>query len=165
MKTLLILRHAKTQQDAPQGDWERRLTGRGERDSATMGRVIADLPAPPDAVVSSDAARARQTAEIVVETAGLSVQVTLEPRIYAAEWRTLLEVVRDLPARAGCVLIVGHNPGFEELADALAAGGAVIDHLPTAGLVHLDFDAATWREIEPGTGTVQGIYRAKEYRR
>ncbi|MGH2559932.1 MAG: SixA phosphatase family protein [Thermomicrobiales bacterium] len=164
MKTLLILRHAKTRADAPHGDWERRLTERGERDAATMGRVIASLPDVPEVIVTSDAVRARQTAEIVVETSGLSAPITLDPRIYAAEWRTLLVVVRGLPDDAGCVLIVGHNPGFEELAAALAAGDAAIDHLPTAGLVQLDFEMEAWRAIRRGAGKLQDIHTPKEHR-
>ncbi|MGH2532393.1 MAG: SixA phosphatase family protein [Thermomicrobiales bacterium] len=164
MKTLLILRHAKTQPDAPRGDWERQLTERGERDAATMGHLIASLPDLPDAVVTSDAVRARQTAEIVVEAAGLFAPVTLEPRIYAAEWRSLLDVVRGLPDEAACALIIGHNPGFEELAAALAEGNAVVDHLPTAGLVYLDLDAATWRDVRPGGGTLRAVHTPKEHR-
>lgn len=165
MKTLLILRHAKTQADAPRGDWERRLTERGERDATAMGRVMASLPVVPDAVVTSDAVRARQTAEIVIETAGIATALTLEPRIYAAEWRMLLGVIRELPDDAGCVLVVGHNPGCEELAEALAEDAAVIGHLPTAGLVHLEFTIETWRKIRPRTGTLQAIHSPKEHRR
>ena len=120
MKTLLILRHAKTQSDAPAGDHARELTERGHRNAAAMGAYIHNLTGTPDAIITSDATRARQTAEIVATAVDFAAPLTVEPRIYAADLDTLLAVVRRIPDEVHTAIIVGHNPGFEELAEALA---------------------------------------------
>ena len=117
MKTLLILRHAKAENDAPKGDEKRALTKRGEREAADIARQIEAAVGVPDAIVSSDAKRARQTAKIVADSLDYSDKVDTKKSIYAADVDTLLRVVRKLPGSADCVLLVGHNPGFEELAD------------------------------------------------
>ena len=120
MKTLLILRHAKTQSDAPAGDHARELTERGHRNAAAMGAYIHNLTRPPDAIITSDATRALQTAEIVAAAVDFAAPLTVEPRIYAADLDTLLAIVRRIPDEVHSAMIVGHNPGFEELAEALA---------------------------------------------
>src|SRR5689334_8757368 len=120
MKTLLLLRHAKAEAEAPKGDHDRALTGRGERDAAGIGRQIRTLVGCPDAVVTSDARRAKQTAKIVAAAVGFPGKIAAKGKIYEASPETLLEVVRKLPEKARCVLLVGHNPGFERLAGLLA---------------------------------------------
>ena len=97
MKTLLILRHAKTQSDAPAGDHARELTERGHRNAAAMGAYIHNLTGTPDAIITSDATRALQTAEIVAAAVDFAAPLTVEPRIYAADLDTLLAVVRRIP--------------------------------------------------------------------
>ena len=119
MKTLLILRHGKAEDDSPMGDKGRRLTPKGERDAAFIGGRIAARFGAPDWVVASDATRARQTAEIAAEAAGFSGEIGLDPAIYDAELEDLLGVVRELPDGAERVLLVGHNPGL-----ALLSAGA-----------------------------------------
>ena len=107
MKTLLILRHAKTQSDAPAGDHARELTERGHRNAAAMGAYIQNLIGTPDAIITSDATRARQTAEIVAGFLGFTAPLTTEPRIYAADPDTLLAVVRGIPeVRPGAILSI-----------------------------------------------------------
>jgi phosphohistidine phosphatase len=163
MKTLFVFRHAKTEPNSPEGDKARVLTPRGERDSRTMGERLRVLAPAIDIVVSSDAVRARQTAEIAARAAGLDVAVAIEPEIYAAPLDTLLDVVRSLPDAASTVVIIGHNPGFEDLSTALAPEGTEPVRLPTAGLAHLEFPAADrWREVREGTGRLVGVYTPKE---
>jgi phosphohistidine phosphatase len=157
MKTLLILRHAKAQPDAPDGDHARRLTPRGERDAAAAGAIVASLIDRPDAIVTSDAARALQTAEIVAEIVGFAEPLTVEPAVYGADDLALLRLVQNLPDAAERVLLVGHNPGFEELATALARPGAAVD-LKTAGLAHVEFDVARWKAVREGMGRLRGVY-------
>src|SRR5688572_15164491 len=120
MKTLFVLRHAKTQPAAPNGDHARQLTERGHEDAERMAAYIKRSMEMPDAIVTSDARRARQTAEIVADGIGFTSDLTVEPRIYAAGLDALLDVVRALPDDADRVILVGHNPGFEELAEALS---------------------------------------------
>lgn len=156
MKTLLILRHAKTQPDAPNGDHARQLTGRGLHDAARMAAYIKASIGAPDAIVTSDARRAMQTAEIVADGTGFTRSLTVEPRMYAAGSATLLDVVRALPDDADRVILVGHNPGFEELAAALSSDDAEV-RLPTSAFAHLEFDAASWSEAQPGSGELREV--------
>ena len=157
MKTLLILRHAKTQPDAPAGDHVRELTERGLRNAAAMAAHILTLAGTPDAIVTSDATRARQTAEIVAPAVGFSAPLTVEPRIYGADVDTLLAVVRGISDDASSAIIVGHNPGFEELAEALAGNHDAGVRLPTSGLAVLEFDLERWDDVREGAGQLRGI--------
>lgn len=157
MKTLLILRHAKTQPDAPHGDRARELKERGHRDAAAIGVHLRSEIGPPDAIVTSDAVRARQTAEIVATQLGFGQPLSIEPRIYAAGVDTLLDVVRELPDEANFVILVGHNPGFEELAAALSGQDGDEVRLPTAAVARLEFDLPHWHDVRPGTGNWRGI--------
>jgi phosphohistidine phosphatase len=160
MKTLLILRHAKTQPDAPRGDHARELIERGLRDARRMGEYIRAEIGVPDAIVTSDATRARQTAEIVAETTGAPSPI-LEPHIYDAGLGTLISVVRALPGTADRVVIVGHNPGFEMLADALSQEGGEPARLSTAGLALLEFDVDRWEEVEEHGGILRAVVTPK----
>jgi phosphohistidine phosphatase len=157
MKTLLILRHAKTQSDAPAGDHVRELTERGHHNAAAMGAYIHNLIGTPDAIVTSDATRARQTAEIVASAVDFAAPLTVEPQIYAADPDTLLAVVRRIPDGVQTVIIVGHNPGFEELAAALAGNAEHEVRLPTSGLALLEFDVEGWDAVRPGAGRLREI--------
>jgi phosphohistidine phosphatase len=157
MKALLILRHAKTQSDAPAGDHARELTERGLRDASAMGRYIYDLRGTPDAIITSDATRARQTAENVATAVGFTGPLTVEPRIYAADLDTLLVVVRRIPNEVRSALIIGHNPGFEELAAALAGNREEEIRLPTSGLALLEFDVERWIAVREGAGRLREV--------
>jgi phosphohistidine phosphatase len=157
MKTLLILRHAKTQSDAPAGDHARELTERGHRNAAAMGTYIHDLTGTPDAIITSDATRARQTAEIVATAVDFTKPLKVEPRIYAADLDTLLAVVRRIPDDVGSAMLVGHNPGFEELAQALAGNHDEEIRLPTSGLALLEFDVERWHAVREGTGRLREV--------
>ena len=157
MKTLLILRHAKTQSDAPAGDHARELTERGHRNAAAMGVYIHNLTRPPDAIITSDATRALQTAEVVAAAANFAAPLTVEPQIYAADLDTLLAVVRRIPDAVNSAMIVGHNPGFEELAEALAGTHDEGIRLPTSGLALLEFDVERWDAVREGTGRLREV--------
>jgi phosphohistidine phosphatase len=157
MKTLLILRHAKTQSDAPAGDHARELTERGHRNAAAMGAYIRNLSGTPDAIITSNATRARQTAEIVALAVDFTAPLTVEPRLYAADPDTVLAVVRRIPDEVQTAIIVGHNPGFEELAAALAGNPEHEVHLPTSGLAVLEFDFERWVAVRAGSGRLRGV--------
>ena len=157
MKTLLILRHAKTQSDAPAGDHARELTERGHRNAAAMGAHIHNLIGTPDAIITSDATRARQTAEIVAPAVDFTAPLTVEPRIYAADPDTLLAAVRRIPDEVQTAIIVGHNPGFEELAAALAGKPDQGVRLPTSGLALLELDVERWDAVRPGAGRLREV--------
>ena len=165
MKTLLILRHGKAQEGAPRGDKARELVERGKSDSALMGRLIEKMDLHPDGIVSSDAVRARQTAEIAAEAAHFDGKIELDPDIYYSGLDSLLKVVQKLPDKWDTVLLVGHNPGFEEMSGALAEEGTEPPSLSTAGLAWLNFEKARkWKDVSEGSGKLRGVYRPKDYR-
>jgi phosphohistidine phosphatase len=162
MKTLIVLRHGKAGPYARdrKGDKARSLTERGLRDAKTMGKLIGTL-VEPTLVVSSDAVRARQTAEIASEAFGYQGKIKLEPDIYDADLDTLIDVVRGLPDTADVIMIAGHNPGFSDLSWALAEEGTPSVELPTAAFAHLEFDAEKWRDVRAGTGKLVGVHTPK----
>jgi phosphohistidine phosphatase len=158
MRRLMLLRHAKTERDAPSGrDRDRRLDERGRRDAAEIGGWMGRNPPVPDSVLVSPAVRAHQTWDIAWEAIkGLAPEphVELVPDLYGAEPVQLLRTVRMAsvsdPKR---LMLVGHNPGMHELALALAGSGeaasrkALTDNLPTSGLAVLDFAIDDWNDV------------------
>jgi phosphohistidine phosphatase len=157
IKKLLILRHAKAQRDAPVGDHLRALTDRGRGDATTIGDYLHSLVGVPDAFISSDARRALQTAELAAAACDFDKPLTIEPAMYGADAAELADIVRHLPAAAACVVIVGHNPGLQDLVVSLSGGNMVIDHLPTAGLAYLEYDGTRWSDLAEGTCRFRGM--------
>jgi phosphohistidine phosphatase len=159
MRRLLLLRHAKTEIDAPSGrDRDRRLDDRGQRDSAQLGDWIAAHPPFPEAVLVSHAVRARQTWDIVWEAMKDRVaapQVEILSELYGADPAQILETIRTATVLADPkqLLLVGHNPGMHEVALMLMGGGdpagakAIAENLPTAGLAIFDFDVKDWGDV------------------
>lgn len=161
MKQLLILRHAKAQPDSPLGDWSRELAERGRRDAPRMGGVIRERIGRPDAIVSSDAHRARQTAELAAAALGSDGPIAFDHRIYDAALGELVEVVRSLSDELGSVLLVGHNPGLEALVAFLSGKEATEVRLPTAGLAQVELDVEHWADAGPGSGRLVAIITPK----
>ncbi len=158
MRRLMLLRHAKTENDAPSGrDADRRLDDRGRHDAAEIGGWIRRNPPFPSQVLVSHAVRALQTWEIAWEAMKELVpapQVGLTPELYGADVSELLQTIRNAavtdPKR---LMLVGHNPGMHELAIALAghgdpaSRGALAANLQTAGLAIFDFDIDDWTDV------------------
>lgn len=161
-RNLLLLRHGKAKPDSPQGDKARELSRRGRNDSVTVGRMIASLAGQVDLVVSSDAIRALETAHLAAAAAGYTGPINTEPGIYAADTPELLEIVQGLPDSARTVLLVGHNPGLEYLADMLGEDGSEGVAMPTAGLVHLRLRVDQWAGVRAGMGELAGVYCPKD---
>ena len=158
MRRLMLLRHAKTENEAPSGrDEDRRLDNRGHRDAAEIGSWIGHHPPFPDLVLVSHAMRALQTWQIAWEAMKELVsepEVELVPKLYGADVSQLLETIRDASsADPKRLMLVGHNPGMHELVLALAGGGdragrkALTDNLPTSGLAIFDFDLDDWADV------------------
>jgi phosphohistidine phosphatase len=158
MRRLMLLRHAKTENDAPSGrDQDRRLDNRGRHDAAEIGGWIGRHPPFPDLVLVSPAVRAHQTWEIAWEAMKERVpapQVELVAELFGADVSHLLETIRDASsADPKRLMIVGHNPGMHELALALAGSGdpagrhALTDNLPTSGLAVFDFSIDDWSDV------------------
>jgi phosphohistidine phosphatase len=158
MRRLMLLRHAKTETDAPSGhDQDRRLDERGRRDAAEIGGWIGRHPPLPELVLVSPAIRALQTWEIAREAmpgSASRLHVEFLPELYGADATQLLRTIRMAsvtdPKR---LLLVGHNPGMHELALTLTGSGdaaakkALDDNLPTSGLAIFDFATHDWTEV------------------
>ena len=158
MRRLMLLRHSKTEPDAPSGrDQDRRLDNRGRHDAAEIGGWIGRHPPFPDLVLVSHAIRAHQTWEIAWQAMKELVgepQVELMPELYGADPAQLLQTIRMASATdPQHLMIVGHNPGMHELALALAGSGdarghkALADNLPTSGLAIFDFAVDDWNDV------------------
>ena len=142
MKTLLILRHGAAEHMSLSGDWGRPLTAQGAADAETAGRRIRETFSVPQVIVTSDALRARQTADIVAHSLDFLEKIDARAALYQADTDTLRDVVQALPDEAALALLVGHNPGLEQFASR---------PLGTACLACLKWDIATWTEAQPHT--------------
>ncbi len=159
MKELLIMRHAKSSWDLPYStDFDRPLSKRGQKAAPRMGEFLAERDLLPDLIVSSPAARAKETAELFIEAADYDGEIEFESGIYHAYADDLVTVVQSLPDEMDRVMLVGHNPGFETLVEQLC-GGAV--RMPTAAIAYIWLSAASWREVEAGTGELQWLVTPK----
>jgi phosphohistidine phosphatase len=158
MRRLMLLRHAKTETDAPSGrDRDRRLDDRGRGDAAEIGGWIARHPPFPNAVLVSSATRTLQTWDIAWAAMKDSVpqpHVEQLPELYGADPLQILTAVRSASATHSQRLrVIGHNPGMHELALALAGSGdaagrkALAGNLPTSGLAVLDFAVDGWSDV------------------
>ncbi|MFB8776083.1 SixA phosphatase family protein [Streptomyces broussonetiae] len=156
-RRLVVLRHAKSAWPEGVPDHERPLAPRGRRDAPAAGRVLAGADCLPDLVLCSTAVRARRTWELAAARWGTPPPVRHDPRLYAADVPTLLTAVREVPPEAGTLLLVGHNPGLEDLVDTLAGDGLddTLDRLrvkfPTSALAFLTWHGTTWQALTPGT--------------
>ena len=160
MRTLYLLRHAKSSwKDETLRDFDRPLKRRGRRAAEQMGQVLAEEKLKSPLVISSPAVRARETTELVLESAGLKVEPRFEERIYEADVRTLLAIVRAIPDSSGTAILVGHNPGFENLNEYLTGDGR---HMPTCALAKIEFDAASWSEVSEESGRLELFVTPKE---
>lgn len=156
-----MLRHAKSSwRDASLDDRDRPLNKRGKRDAPCMGRFLAAEGLVPERIVASPARRARQTARRVAEACGYKGELTWSDRLYLADPDTILDVLADLPNGPARVLIIGHNPGLEELVEQLIGRP---EFLPTAALAHVEVAVERWADVQNETaGRLLGIWRPKE---
>lgn len=155
MKHLTILRHAKA--DRPEDysrDFDRPLTKRGIKDAALVAAHFAKLEPAIDWVISSPAARTRQTTEQILPRLQMGQQVHWEDAVYAATADVLLGVLQSAPPEVSHILLVGHNPGMEELVSGLAAGSPtrLSCTLATAAFAHLEIEIVYWNQVRWGSG-------------
>ena len=163
MKTLLVLRHAKSSWNDPAlDDHERPLNERGRRDAPRMGELVQEYGLLPDVVISSDAVRAQLTAETVAEAAGYAGEILLDQRLYLASPAEIIQVLRTMREDAETIMIVGHNPGLEELVERLTGER---QDMPTAALAQIGLPIDHWRDLKLSTrGTLLAHWRPEELR-
>ena len=161
MKTLLIFRHAKSSWDDPNlPDQERPLSPRGRKDAPRVGKLLHKQELLPDLVLCSSALRTRQTAELALKEAGYTREVRVVDELYAAAPEAILEALATLPDAVQRVMVIGHNPGLEELLFYLTGER---QPLPTAALAQIDLPIQSWSEMRAAPkGVLVGIWRPKE---
>lgn len=160
MKTLYLLRHAKSSWDNESlSDFERPLNDVGHRTAPLMGKVLADRGYIPSVIVSSPAERAARTAELVKEAAGLNVSIRLDDRIYEASPNSLRTVVSEFDDNHESVILVGHNPGMEGLIRYLTGE---MQPMPTASLAVIELNIGSWNEVDAESGKLVEVVRPKE---
>lgn len=160
MKTLLVLRHAKSSWDHPHlSDFDRPLNGRGKKAAPFMGALMAEKGLVPDVIVASPANRARTTAEKAAAAGGFDLSVEFDERIYGAGTNGLLYVISGIDNLAETAMIVGHNPGFEMLVSVLTG-----EHrrMPTAALAVIDLEIDKWADVGSGSGNLRSLFIPRE---
>jgi len=168
LKTILLLRHAKSSWDQPHlPDPLRPLAPRGREAAPLIGAYMARNGMVPNRVLCSPARRATETWELVSEQMDESILVEIRDELYHASSSCLLSILRELPDTEKAVLFVGHNPAFEELASVLATSGPVealaelSRKFPTGALAVFDFSVSTWSEVREGTGSLRDFVRPR----
>ena len=158
-RRLVLLRHAKSSWESDAGrDVDRPLAPRGEEAAPEVGRFLAERDLWPEWVLCSPAKRTHQTWKRVRATGEIPPVVVYDPALYLASARTILARVKETPARITTVMVIGHNPGLQELAAELAqradpaVGAAVAAKFPTAAVLALAFETADWAGVEDEPG-------------
>lgn len=170
MKRLTLLRHAKSGDDGLVArDFDRRLNAKGRRAARAIGRHLRESGARFDTVIASPAVRVAETIEEVAAGYGPGPAPDWRRGVYLASAEELLELVKDAPEASESLLLVGHNPGLEELVLLLvpaAAPGArreaVEEKYPTASVAQIDLDVAHWDEARGGVGRLVSFVRPRD---
>lgn len=163
-RRLIVLRHAKSDWPVGVADEDRPLGRRGVRDAAAAGRWLVENGNHPELVWCSPARRTRETWDALSAELGEGTgpEVRFDGRVYDAGLDDLLAVVRDTPGACGQVLLIGHNPGVQQLVLALAEQGSddaralAAAKYPTSALAVLDL-AAPWADVSPGAGQLSSF--------
>jgi phosphohistidine phosphatase len=149
MKTLLLLRHAKSSWKQPElADHDRPLNKRGKRTAPLMGALLLDQDLIPDLILCSSAVRVHTTARLVAKACAYAGEIKQIRKLYLAEPQTYVEVLRQVAEKHTRVLVVGHNPGLEALIEALT-GEAMA--MPTAALAQVELSLKRWSDLDTDT--------------
>ena len=160
MKILFVLRHAKSSWDNPDlSDFERPLNSRGLDTARFIGGLIYERRFAPQIIVSSPAKRAKQTAILVKELAEIGKPIIFDERIYEASPLALFNLIREFDEKYESVLLIGHNPGFEQIVRMLTGENVT---MPTAGLAKINLDLANWHDLEIHSNELEFLIRPKD---
>jgi phosphohistidine phosphatase len=169
---LLLLRHAKSDWSKDADDHDRPLSARGRRAAPKIAIYMRSKGYEPAVVLCSTARRTRETLDFLLPAWKEKPVLRYDRALYLADWPRLLGALKKAPSRASPLLLVGHNPGTEQLALALALQPkSVVEHarlerltqkFPTGALAVLDFEIKTWRSLKPGLGQLVDYVRPKD---
>jgi phosphohistidine phosphatase len=140
-------------------DFDRPLKGRGREAAEQIGHVLGAEKLGGLLVISSPAVRARETTQLVLQSAGLDIEPRFDERIYEADVPALLEVASSIPDSSQTAMLVGHNPGFENLLSHLTGDDR---HMPTCALARIEFDAGSWHDISESSGRLDWFVTPKD---
>jgi phosphohistidine phosphatase len=140
-------------------DFERPLKGRGREAAEQMGLFLASKKVNLSALIVSPSVRTRQTVDIVLRHASLGIEPQFDQRIYEASLSTLVRLVSEIEDDKQSAMLVGHNPGMEEM---LALLTRETRHMPTCALARIDLDGASWKEAGRGMGKLEWFVTPKD---
>jgi phosphohistidine phosphatase len=168
MRRLLLFRHAKAERAEPgESDRQRPLAERGRKDAGRIGTYIASHAFMPDRVVVSPSLRTQETWKYTAAALRPAPAAKTVERLYDATPHAIFDVIRDTPAAAHSLLVIGHNPGLHEIAIMLIATGDIEtrellrEKLPTSGLVIIDFPIDDWSKLHPRSGRLERFVSPK----
>jgi phosphohistidine phosphatase len=164
MKSLLLVRHAKSSWDNPDlNDHDRPLNSRGERDAPFMAKIIRKLKIEPEQILSSPAKRTLVTAQIFSKEFKYPVsKIIQDDDIYLANSNQLLKKIRKTDDKIKTLMVVGHNPGITSLSNYLS--GKFIDNIPTSGVVILKSKIKSWNYIDRKVCTLERFEYPRKYK-
>ena len=169
---LLLLRHAKSDWSKDADDHERPLSARGRKATPEIATYMRSRDYQPKAVLCSTAQRTRETLDLLLAAWRKKPDIRYERAVYLADWPVLLANLKKAPAQASPLLFLGHNPGIEQLAIALAVQPKdaqerarlqrLTQKFPTAALAVFDFEITSWRNLKAGSGQLVDYVRPKD---
>lgn len=164
MKTIYLLRHAKSSWDNPRlDDFERPLSKRGHHDAPLMGNLLEKLNVLPDLLISSPAIRAAMTARIIAESINYPFDnIQYDENIYEAGEEQILEIIYGIDDSINKLMLVGHNPSFTYLSHFLAKHS--INNIPTCGFFAAGLNISTWTKIKKNCGKMVMFEYPKKYK-
>jgi phosphohistidine phosphatase len=171
VKRLWLLRHAKSSWDQPGlADADRPLAPRGRRAAELLAAHLAASDVRPSVVLCSSSLRTRETLAAVLPALGDALEIRIDPALYGAGAAQLLDQLRQVSNNASSAMVIAHNPGIQDLALALAAGGPALaglrEKFPTGTLAALELDVERWPDLDHGTATATTLVtpRSLEFR-
>ncbi len=172
MKRLLLLRHAKAEQNSGESDHARALTERGRRDAMLIGHYMDTHAYWPGVVLCSTAKRTVETWDLIARELARAPEPKFLKSLYLASPKQILNALHSVGEDASVTLMIGHNPGMEEIATRLAREPrphdeeerreTMAEKFPTCALAVLDFDVSAWRDITAGTGLLADFVRPRD---
>ena len=160
MRTLYLLRHAKSSSsDGSLRDFDRPLKRHGREAAEQIGMRLGMEKLNEPLAICSPAVRTRETADLVLQSAGLRADERFDERIYEASLRDLVQVVAEIPDERQIAILIGHNPGMEELLTFLTGESR---RMPTCALAKIQLEVESWKDVKAGEGSLELLITPKE---
>jgi len=163
MKTIYLVRHAKSDWDDPSiRDFDRPLNKRGKNNAPAMGKLLKQQGIIPELVITSTAMRAKTTAELVTAEIGIKPdKMVYEKELYLASAQEIFLLIKETPPEYNSVMVVAHNPGITELLNRLTGGNNFVANIPTCGVAELQFEGE-WNKLASGKCLLEKFLVPKE---